>query len=87
MNLAVLRQVDSVLGLLHTPALGHRDQLAQGPLPADQLQARLDAINAARQAKDYATADALKQELRDMDYDVMDTPAGTEATARPIVTG
>ncbi len=86
-NLAVLRQVDSVLGLLHTPALGDRDQLAQGPLPADQLQARLDAINAARQAKDYTTADALKQELRDMDYDVMDTPTGTEATARPIVTG
>ena len=86
-NLAVLQQVDSVLGVLHTPALGERDLLAEGSLPAEQLNDKLQAINEARRQKDYATADALKQQLRELDYDVMDTPTGTEATAKPVVVG
>jgi len=84
-NRAVLRKIDSVLGVLETPALGEDDVLARGALGAADLAARLEKIKAARQAKDYATADGEKQALRELDYDVMDTPSGTVATPRPIV--
>ncbi|HCK12154.1 MAG TPA: hypothetical protein DHW45_19945 [Candidatus Latescibacteria bacterium] len=36
-------------------------------------------LDAARQAKDYETADALRQELTDAGYEVRTTPEGTVA--------
>ena len=85
-KLMVLETADHVLNVLHTPALGDQDQLAPGTLAEEELQTRLLAINDARQAKDFESADALKNELRALDYDVMDTPTGTKAVPRPIIT-
>ncbi|MDP6152072.1 MAG: cysteine--tRNA ligase [Phycisphaeraceae bacterium] len=82
---AVLEKIDSVLGILRTPAAGEPDVLAAGSLSRDELDARLQLINEARANMDYDAADAQKQALRDLDYDVQDTPACTIATARPIV--
>ena len=82
---AVLEKIDSVLGILRTPAASEPDVLATGSLSRDELDARLQLINEARANMDYDAADAQKQALRDLDYDVQDTPACTIATARPIV--
>jgi len=84
-NLGVMRKIDSVLGVLKTPALGEADVLARGELGEQALAEKLEAINAARKAKEFDTADAVKQALRDLNYDVMDTPLGTVAVARPVV--
>ncbi len=84
-NLGVLHKIDSVLGVLKTPALGEADVLARGELAEEELAEKLEAINAARKVKDFDTADAAKQTLRDRNYDVMDTPQGTVAVAKPVV--
>lgn len=84
-NLAVLRKIDSVLNVLETPALGEADELARGSLEPAELNDRLHRINEARKSKNYELADQEKQLLRDLDYEVMDTPEGTVVAPKPIV--
>lgn len=85
-HLGVLEKIDSVLGVLRTPALGRDDVLARGSLSDEELKARLQKINVARAAKDFAAADEEKNALRALNYNVMDAPGGTVATARPVIT-
>jgi cysteinyl-tRNA synthetase len=73
---ALLLDFDRVLGLsLDAPPE------AAGDLP-DGAAELLERRAAARAARDYATSDALRQELAAMGVDVRDTPDGQEATAR-----
>jgi cysteinyl-tRNA synthetase len=84
-NLGVLEKIDTVLGVLRMPALGDDDVLARGSLSDEDLNARLKKIDDARAAKDFATADAEKDALRALNYNVMDLPGGTVATAKPVI--
>ena len=70
--LAILRKIDRILGVA-TPD-GAADDNAEEDVSA--LCRRLDE---ARAARDYATADALRQELIDAGYEVRTTPEGTTA--------
>jgi len=72
--LGVMRQFDRVLGVL--PASNDN---ADGNTWADERSAALDA---ARAAKDYAGADAIRDELQAAGYDVKTTKDGTVATKR-----
>jgi cysteinyl-tRNA synthetase len=48
---------------------------AEEQLPA-QLQALIDERQAARKARDFARADALRRQLRDAGIEIEDTPQG-----------
>ena len=71
-RLAVLKKLDTVLGVLDQ-SNGHGDQWA-----ADRCR----QIDEARVGKDFVTADLLRQELIDADYEVRTTPEGTAATKK-----
>jgi cysteinyl-tRNA synthetase len=73
---ALLLDFDRVLGLsLDAPAAD------APPLPAEAL-ALLERRAAAREARDWATADALRGELAALGVEVRDTADGQEATRR-----
>jgi len=74
---ALLLDFDRVLGLDLDAA---PDTLAELPPGAAEL---LDRRAAARAARDFASSDALRDELAAMGVDVRDTPAGQVATTRP----
>jgi cysteinyl-tRNA synthetase len=74
---ALLLDFDRVLGL----SLDAPIETAPGELPAgadELLQRRAEA----RAARDFATSDALRDELAAMGVEVRDTPDGQVATAR-----
>ena len=54
------------------------------PLP-DAVQALLDQRAAAREARDWATADTLREQLHALGWEPIDSPAGS--TARPLLGG
>ncbi len=54
-------------------------------VPAE-VAALLATRDAARAAKDYARADALRDELAAMGWDVIDGPAGSRMTRREVDT-
>jgi cysteinyl-tRNA synthetase len=62
---------DQVLGLGLTDAVG-----ADEPLPAD-VAALVEQREAARAARDWVTADALRESIRQRGYEIEDTPSGT----------
>jgi cysteinyl-tRNA synthetase len=68
-SLSALRRIDTVLNVL-TPAAAGGDA---------QAAAKCRAIDAARAAKDFSTADRLRKELQDAGYEVMNSKAGTAA--------
>ncbi len=71
--LGVLRQVDRVLGVLRSAA-------PSSPDAGDQtLEASCKQIDDARAAKNYVTADRLRQQLVDAGYEVQTTAGGTTA--------
>jgi cysteinyl-tRNA synthetase len=76
----LLLDFDFVLGL-------DLDGVWEGPAAEDgipaKIQERLDARTAARAARDYATSDAIRDELAASGWDVLDGPEGS--TARPKV--
>ena len=73
---ALLLDFDRVLGLdLGAPAA------EETPLPAGAAEL-LERRAAARAARDFAAADALRDELTVMGVEVRDTPHGQEATVR-----
>ena len=67
--LQALGHADSVLGVL----LPREDALAPPPEIARLLREREEA----RQARDFARADALRAEIVELGYDVEDRPEGT----------
>jgi cysteinyl-tRNA synthetase len=73
-SVMVLREVDRVLGVIETgePAAAGTGDIA----------AKAAAIDAARNAKDFATADRLRQELVEAGYEVKTTKQGTVATKK-----
>ena len=73
-SLGVLSQFDRVLGVLSL--FGPSDQPSQAGADA---ATKCRQIDEARAARDYATADRLRQELLDAGYDVQTTKAGTAA--------
>jgi len=78
-----LRDVGSSLGILHSdPAeflTERRDRLAaQRGIDAAAVQELLDQRTAARKAKEFAQADALRDRLTEMGVEVLDTPRGAE---------
>jgi cysteinyl-tRNA synthetase len=74
---AALRAIDSVLEVLRPgPDSGPRNGADEG---AAEIAAKCSALDAARAAKDYAQADALRQELIAAGYEVLTTKAGTTA--------
>jgi len=82
-SLALFWRIDQVLGVVpradgqESPSVS--DDGAAGEEPVAATCRRIDE---ARAAKDYATADALRQELIDAGYEVRTTPEGTTAPRR-----
>jgi cysteinyl-tRNA synthetase len=73
---ALIASWDQVLGLdLEREARG-------GWRPSPEIQALVDQRDAARVAKDFAQADALRNRLQEMGLEVMDTPDGTKIRPR-----
>ena len=62
-----MRRFDEVLGIM--------PEIKQETLQAD-IQALIDRRQACRLVKDWAAADALKQELLSLGIEVKDTPQG-----------
>ena len=75
-RLAVLKKLDHVLGVLPSES----DAAEQGS--GDESTALCTQLDEARANKDYATADALRDKLNEMGYDVKTTKEGTLATKR-----
>ncbi|MBI1336749.1 MAG: cysteine--tRNA ligase [Phycisphaera sp.] len=67
-SLAALRAVDGVLGVLGSASA-----------PTDDSAELCRQLDAARAAKDFAKADAIRRQLQDAGYEVMTTKAGTTA--------
>ncbi len=73
---ALLASWDRVLGLdLERDALEAWE-------PTDEMRTKVAEIDAAREAKDYATSDRIRDELVAMGLEVMDTPEGTRVRPR-----
>ena len=74
---AWLDQINALLGIVYheTETAAPPDDQAD-PL-AEKVEALLAEREAARQAKDYARADAIRDEIDAMGIEVMDTPGGT----------
>jgi cysteinyl-tRNA synthetase len=72
----LLADWDAVLGL----ALER--EAASGWEPTDQMRAKMHARDAARDQKDYATSDRIRDELAAMGLEVMDGPEGTTVRRR-----
>ena len=52
-------------------------EASPSPLRDEAIQQRVDERDAARQARDYATADRIRDELADLGIELEDTPGGT----------
>jgi cysteinyl-tRNA synthetase len=51
-------------------------------LPKDDIQSKIDAMNQAREDKDWATSDAIRAELEEQGYEVKQTKDGIVATKK-----
>jgi cysteinyl-tRNA synthetase len=76
-SLGVLQQIDRVLGVIELV-----ETTSQPNSDDADAATKCQQIDAARTAKDYATADRLRQELNDAGFDVQTTKAGTTAQKR-----
>ncbi|MEM1028677.1 MAG: DALR domain-containing protein, partial [Planctomycetota bacterium] len=72
--LGVMRKFDQVLGVMFVDASASDD--------ASWAETKAADLDAARAAKDYAQADAIRDELQAAGYDVKTTKDGTVATKR-----
>ena len=74
--LALLKRLDSVLGVVF---FGRAKALEGYP---EDVQKLLDERAAARKAKNFAESDRIRDALKEMGWDVKDTPKGQKATRR-----
>ena len=75
---ALLRALGATLGLLQKPA---RTYLQAGqPLDAARVDERIAARSAAKQARDFALADSIRNELLELGVVLNDSPQGTSWT-------
>lgn len=76
-KLALILDFDRVLGLKldSVPALQAQDE-APVEIPAE-VQALIDQRNQARKAKDFALADQCRAKIKELGYEIKDTPQGT----------
>ncbi len=84
-KLALIGEFDGVLSLgLLDAAEREREAASAAPAADDALTAKIEEMiaqrAAAKKAKDYARADAIRAELSAMGVTLKDTPAGTEYT-------
>jgi cysteinyl-tRNA synthetase len=70
-----LEEVDSVLGVLEPWAAEPRSSGPEGA-PSAEVEALVQERELARKAKDYARADAIRDELKRRGVDVQDTAGG-----------
>lgn len=75
---ALLSSFDRVLGLDLERAARERWE------PSQEILALVAERDAARAARDFARADAIRSRLQDMGLEVMDTPAGTKVRPRIV---
>ena len=73
---ALLASWDAVLGL------DLEREATAGWEPTAEIDGKMRERDAARDAKDYATSDRLRDELAAMGLEVMDTPEGTRVRPR-----
>jgi cysteinyl-tRNA synthetase len=79
----LILDADLVLGLDLDRVWAETDTAASQPTAIpDEAAARLATRDAARAAKDYARADALRDELAGMGWDVIDGPDGSRLSRR-----
>ncbi len=76
-KLALILDFDRVLGLKldSVPALPAQDE-APVEIPAE-VQTLIDQRNQARKAKDFALADQCRAKIKELGYEIKDTPQGT----------
>ncbi|MBI4032352.1 cysteine--tRNA ligase [Candidatus Berkelbacteria bacterium] len=79
---AILRHADQVFGLRLVDELGKGESEAAIEIPAE-IQAHVDEREQARQAGDFAKADALRDQIADAGFTVRDTPDGPVVTPLP----
>ena len=76
-----LKHLGGLLGLLGREPRAFLQQAAgaaqEGGLSADEIEARISARGAAKQAKDYAEADRIRAELLDAGIALEDKPGGS----------
>ena len=70
-------QINALLGIVYSETETAVSSDEADPL-AEQVEALLAERKAARQAKDYARSDAIRDELEAMGIEVMDTPEGAK---------
>ena len=70
-----LDRVNALLGIVKAGSTVH-DKAVQDPL-AERVDALLAERSAARASRDFARADAIRDELIEMNIEVLDSPAGT----------
>jgi cysteinyl-tRNA synthetase len=72
--------LDLVLGFDRVLGLGLRDRVRARDVMPDDVSALIQQREAARAARDWATADALRETIYQHGYEIQDTPAGTRWT-------